>query len=210
MSEENKNIDDQVDKLEEAAEKYASANTVISIGGYSFTPAKLMIAGTIVSTILGGLYGAFEVYKDYMDMKDKIANYVAPDLSELEKKLEVIETNVNKSTEYTQDIKNDLKNDIRRLESVVENVERDSKVAQRETDKSVQDARRDVRDTKQEVDKITRQLEKETTTQNKDLQRQVDAAVRQMQKENESEIKQLRRELDDKIKKALDNPLSNK
>lgn len=210
MSDNNKNIDDQVDKLEEAAEKYASANTVISIGGYSFTPAKLMIAGTIVSTILGGLYGAFEVYKDYMDMKDKIANYVAPDLSELEKKLEVIETNVNKSTEYTQDIKNDLKNDIRRLESVVENVERDSKVAQRETDKSVQDARRDVRDTKQEVDKITRQLEKETTTQNKDLQRQVDAAVRQMQKENESEIKQLRRELDDKIKKALDNPLSNK
>ena len=27
----NKNIDEQVDKLEEAAEKYASANTVISI-----------------------------------------------------------------------------------------------------------------------------------------------------------------------------------
>ena len=106
----NKNIDEQVDKLEEAAEKYASANTVISIGGYEFTPAKLMIAGTIVSTILGGLYGAFEVYKDYMDMKTKITEYVAPDLSELYKKLEVIETNVNKSTEYTQDIKNDLKN----------------------------------------------------------------------------------------------------
>jgi plasmid stabilization system protein ParE len=31
-----------------------------------------------------------------------------------------------------------------------------------------------------------------------------------MQKENEAEIKQLRRELDDKIKKALDNPLSGK
>ncbi len=194
-----KNIDEQVDKLEEVAEKYASANTVISIGGYSFTPAKLMIAGTIISTILGGLYGAFEVYKDYMDMKDKIANYVAPDLSELEKKLEVIETNVNKSTEYTQDIKNDLKNDIRRLEGVVESVERDSKTAQRDTDKSVQDARRDVRESKQEVDKIARQLEKDTAQ-----------AVRQMQKENEAEIKQLRKELDDKIKKALDNPLANK
>jgi hypothetical protein len=205
-----KNIDEQVEKLEEAAEKYASANTVISIGGYAFTPAKLMIAGTIVSTILGGLYGAFEVYKDYMDMKDKIANYVAPDLSELEKKLEVIEANVNKSTEYTQDIKNDLKNDIRRLETVVESVERDSKVAQRDTDKSVQDARKDVRDTKADVDKITRQLEKDTTQQNKELQRQVDGAVRQLQKENETEIKQLRRELDDKIKKALDNPLSSK
>jgi hypothetical protein len=205
-----KNIDEQVDKLEEAAEKYASANTVISIGGYAFTPAKLMIAGTIVSTILGGLYGAFEVYKDYMDMKTKIAEYVTPDLGEIYKKLEVLEASTNKTVEYSQDIKNDLKSDIRRLENVVESVERDSKVAQRDTDKSVQDARKDVRDTKAEVDKITRQLEKDTTQQNKELQRQVDGAVRQLQKENEAEIKQLRRELDDKIKKALDNPLANK
>jgi Mg2+ and Co2+ transporter CorA len=205
-----KNINEQVDKLEEAAEKYASANTVISIGGYSFTPAKLMIAGTIVSTILGGLYGAFEVYKDYMDMKDKIANYVAPDLSELEKKLEVIEANVNKSTEYTQDIKNDLKNDIRRLEGVVESVERDSKTSQRETDKSVQDARKDVRETKQEVDRITRSLEKDNAQQNKELQRYVDQTVKQMQKESEQDMKKLRRDLEDKIQKALDNPLANK
>jgi dsDNA-specific endonuclease/ATPase MutS2 len=210
MSDKNKNIDEKVEELEAAKEKYLSENTVISIGGYAFTPAKLMIAATIVSTVLGGLYGAFEVYKDYMDMKDKIANYVTPDLGEIYKKLEVLEASTNKTVEYSQDIKNDLKGDIRRLENVVESVERDSKVAQRETDKSVQDARKDVRETKVEVDKITRQLEKDTTQQNKELQRQVDAAVRQLQKENEAEIKQLRRELDDKIKKALDNPLANK
>jgi hypothetical protein len=210
MSDKNNNIDEKVEELEAAKEKYLSENTVISIGGYAFTPAKLMIAATIVSTVLGGLYGAFEVYKDYMDMKDKIANYVTPDLGEIYKKLEVLEASTNKTVEYSQDIKNDLKGDIRRLENVVESVERDSKVAQRETDKSVQDARKDVRETKVEVDKITRQLEKDTTQQNKELQRQVDAAVRQLQKENEAEIKQLRRELDDKIKKALDNPLANK
>lgn len=205
-----KNIDNKIEQLEEAKEKYLSENTVISIGGYAFTPAKLMIAATIVSTVLGGLYGAFEVYKDYMDMKDKIANYVTPDLGEIYKKLEVLEASTDKTVEYSQDIKNDLKSDIRRLEGVVESVERDSKVAQRETDKSVQDARKDVRETKQEVDKITRQLERDTSQQNKELQRQVDAAVRQLQKENEAEIKQLRKELDDKIKKALDNPLANK
>jgi hypothetical protein len=210
MAENNKNIDEKVEDLEAAKEKYLSENTVISIGGYAFTPAKLMIAGTIVTSVLGGLYGAFEVYKDYMDMKQKIADYVSPDLGEIYKKIEVLEANTNKTVEYSQDIKNDLKSDIRRLEGVVESVERDSKVAQRDTDKSVQDARKDVRETKQEVDKITRQLEKDTTQQNKELQRQVDGAVRQLQKENEQEIKQLRRELDDKIKKALDNPLANK
>ena len=63
-----KNIDEQVDRLEAAVDP----NTVISIGGYNFTPAKLMIAGGILSTVLGGLYGAFEVYKDYQSMKEAI------------------------------------------------------------------------------------------------------------------------------------------
>lgn len=205
----NKNIDEQVDKLEEAAEKYASANTVISIGGYEFTPAKLMIAGTIVSTILGGLYGAFEVYKDYMDMKDKIANYVAPDLSEIEKKLEVIEASVNKSTEYTQDIKNDLKNDIRRLETVVENVERSSKSGLRDADQTVSS-------TKKEVDSAVKEIRKESDNAIKDIRRYSDQTIKEInqeltrnQKETQQEIKQLRREIDEKIKKALDNPLAN-
>jgi len=82
MSDE-KNLDKKVDDLEAATKKYASADTVISIGGYEFTPAKLMVAFTIVSSTLGGLYGAFEIYKDYQSMKQKIAEYVSPDLSEL-------------------------------------------------------------------------------------------------------------------------------
>jgi hypothetical protein len=210
MAEEKVDVNKKIDDLEAASKKYASKDTVISIGGYEFTPAKLMVAFTLVSSALGGLYGCFEVYKDYMGMKKKIAEYVSPDLTEVYKKLEVLEANTNKTVEYSQDIKNDLKSDIRRLEGVVESVERDSKVAQRDTDKSVQDARKDVRETKAEVDKITRQLEKDTTQQNKELQRSVDNAVRQLQKENEAELKSIRRELDDKIKKALDNPLNNK
>ena len=199
MSEEIKDVNAKIDEAEAAMKKYASKDTVISIGGYEFTPAKLMVAATIVSSTLGGLYGCFEVYKDYMGMKKKIAEYVAPDLSELNKKMEITMQNSEKSVQYTQDIKNDLKSDIRRLEGVVESVERDSKAAQRDTDKSVQEARKDVRETKQEVDKLTRQLEKDNAQQNKELQRFV-----------EQEIKNTKRELDDKIRKALDNPLANK
>jgi hypothetical protein len=141
---ENKSIDSKVDELEAAAKKYMSKDTVISIGGYSFTPAKLMIAFGIVSTVLGGLYGAFETYKGYQDMKTKIEKYVAPDLSEFDKRLAVIEENSAKTTDYTRDIKNDLKNDIRRLESVVESVERSSKQSQRETDQDVRALRKEV------------------------------------------------------------------
>ena len=162
-----KNIDEAVDKLEENVAKYASADTVISIGGYSFTPAKLMIAGGIVSTILGGLYGAFEVYKDYMDMKAAISEYVAPDLSGINERLSVIEkemqatkSSVMEATEYTNEIKNDLKRDIRRVEGIVESAERATKESARETMQDVKDVRNELKSLSKEVDdKIKKALD---------------------------------------------------
>ena len=137
-------LNKKVDELEDAAKKYASKDTVISIGGYEFTPAKLMVAATIVSSVLGGLYGTFEVYKDYQGMKKKIAEYVSPDLSELNKKMEITMQNSEKSVQYTQDIKNDLKQDIRRLEKVVEQVERDGKQLNREVDQDMRTIRKEM------------------------------------------------------------------
>jgi len=147
MGTEIKDVNAKVDELEAAAKKYASKDTVISIGGYEFTPAKLMVAVTIVSSTLGGLYGAFEVYKDYQGMKKKIAEYVAPDLSVFDKRLAVVEENSQKTADYTRDIKNDLKDDLRKMEKVVEQVERTSKQSQRETEQDVRSIRKEI-DTK--------------------------------------------------------------
>ena len=195
MTEEIKNVDAKVDELEAAAKKYASKDTVISIGGYEFTPAKLMVAFTIVSSILGGLYGTFEVYKDYVGMKKKIAEYSAPDLSGYDKRLAVIEETSTKTSDYTRDIKNDLKGDIRRNESVTEQVERSVKNAQRETEQEMRQARKDVRE---DLDKARA----EVVTIRKEM-----ADTR---REIEREVVQLKKEVDNKIQKAIDNPLANK
>ena len=144
MGTEIKDVNAKVDELEAAAKKYASKDTVISIGGYEFTPAKLMVAFTIVSSTLGGLYGAFEVYKDYQGMKKRIAEYVAPDLSQFDKRLAVVEENSQKTSDYTRDIKNDLKDDLRRMEKVVEQVERTSKQSQRESEQDIRTIRKEM------------------------------------------------------------------
>ena len=197
MSEEKVDLNKKVDDLEEAAKKYASKDTVISIGGYEFTPAKLMVAATIVSSTLGGLYGAFEVYKDYQSMKKKIAEYVSPDLEGIYKKIDVLEASTNKTVEYSNEIKNDLKNDIRRIEKVVESVETSSKTDQRLTDATIKEIKRDVDGTLKEVRRYSDQSIKE-----------INAELVRNQKETTTEIRALRREVDDKIKKALDNPLN--
>jgi len=197
MSEEIKDVNAKIDDLEAATKKYASKDTVISIGGYEFTPAKLMVAFTIVSSTLGGLYGCFEVYKDYMSMKKKIAEYVTPDLTEIYKKMEVLDANTSKMTEYTNNIKNDLKQDVRRVETVVENLERRTATSLRETDSTVKDVKKDVDSTLKEVRRYSDQTIKE-----------INQEVTRNQKETQTELRTIRREVDDKIQKALDNPLS--
>jgi F0F1-type ATP synthase membrane subunit b/b' len=157
-----KDLDEKVDQLEAAVDP----NTVISVGGYSFTPAKLMIAGGIVSTVLGGLYGAFTVYKDYMDMKAQIQEYVAPDLSgineritKLEQRIENTEVMVSETNDYVGEIRTDLKNDLR---EVIRNVDA--------------------------ADRRNRELEREVLASIRTIDRENDANLKQLEKKVDEKI----------------------
>lgn len=202
-------LNKKVEAAEAAMKKYASKDTVISIGGYEFTPAKLMIAFGIVSSVIGGLYGCFEAYNDYMKMKKKIAEYVAPDFSEYEARIIKLEENSEKVVGYTRDINQNLKGDIRRTEGVLDNVERGSKIAQREVEKDINDIRRT-------IDGEIKEIRKSTDSSVREMQKQVDSTVQsvnervnRIERETNNELRAIRREVDDKIKKALDNPLAN-
>lgn len=161
--------------------------TSIEIGGIKFTGGKMMILVTALSSAGGALWGGFEFYKDYMDMKEQIQNYVAPDLSGIEQKVAVTQENVDKTVEYTQDIKNDLKDDIRSLESIVENMERSNRDLSREVVTDIKDIRKDVDNTLRTINTDMLSLEKDMSDR----------------------LNQLEKVLQDKIEKALDNPLAN-
>lgn len=188
------NLDEQVDKLEAAVDP----NTVVSIGGFNFTPAKMMIAGGILSTVLGGLYGAFEVYKDYMDMKAQIQEYVAPDLSGLQEQLSVLDANMKKLQEsvieardYTRDIKMDLKNDIDRIESIVDKTE--SRVKESEST----------------VRQMVNDTEKNTRIMIDNASQRFDNKRDQLSSDTDRKINNIETELNKKLQRALDNPLAN-
>jgi predicted nucleic acid-binding Zn-ribbon protein len=206
MTEEIKDVNAKIDDAEAAVKKYASKDTVISIGGYEFTPAKLMVAFTLASSLLGGLYGCFEVYKDYIGMKKKIAEYTAPDLSGFDKRLAVIEENSGKTSDYTRDIKNDLKNDIRRNESVTEQVERSVKQAQRETEGEMRDMRKAVREDLERARSEAATIRKDMEQTRKEINSEFTTARREINREVEA----LKKEVDNKIQKAMDNPLAGK
>ena len=66
----------------------------IEVGGISFKGGKVFGILVALSSAVGVLYGGFEVYKDYMDMKETIQEYVAPDLSAINQSIAVLEETV--------------------------------------------------------------------------------------------------------------------
>lgn len=89
-------------------------------GGMTFKGGKMFAILTALSTLGGAAWGGFEFYKDYMDMKEIIQNI---DIQEIQAANELQLQKLEDAIGYTQDIKDDLKQDILRLEALVASVE---------------------------------------------------------------------------------------
>ena len=109
----------------------------IEYGGIKIGGTKLLLIVPLLGTIIGGLWGGFELYSRYLDMEEKIQTYVAPDLSGFDKRIELIQTEVDMIQKEMQmvleeitlvadvakEMKNDLRSDVRRIEKIVEDTE---------------------------------------------------------------------------------------
>ena len=178
----------------------------IKIGG-----SKLLLILPLLGTLGGGLWGGFEFYKDYMNMREKIESYSAPDLSGFEKKLAVlheemaalkqmeamIKTSADDARDYTKDIKRDLKDELHHMSKQVDDIEKRGKEAFRLVRESI-----DTNDTK--VRKLVTDSSERFDNRREQLRNDMDALEKRMK----LQMKEIKTEVDDKIKKALNNPLS--
>ena len=147
------------------------SETEVEFAGVKFRGGKIFIIITALSTLGGGLYAGFEFWKDYQDMKEQIESYVAPDLSGFDKRVSLLENKINSEINLFKDemkllksevenvvisnreLKIDTKQDIRRIETIVEDVEQRVKEDARETLKELKLIKTEV------DDKIKRSLE---------------------------------------------------
>ena len=74
----------------------------VEFGGLKFSGGKMVALLTALSTLGGAAWGGFEIYKDYMDMKEIIQNI---DTDAIAARNDVIETKLDEAIEYTRDIK---------------------------------------------------------------------------------------------------------
>jgi len=165
----------------------------MEFAGLKFKGGKIFVVLTALGALLGGAWGVFEFYKDYLNMKETISSYVAPDLSGFDKRIDLVQQEVEMMqsemsmileevglvADVAKELKNDLKADVRRIETIVEDVETRVK----------EDSRDNERELKSTIDGI-------------------EADMNKLEKELEDAMKELQESIDKQIKLTLENPLN--
>ena len=178
----------------------------IEYGGIKVGGSKLLLILPLIGTLGGGLWAGFEFYKDYMDMKEQIQSYVAPDLSEFDKSLAVIQEEmkvtkeevliirdaIGEQVQFMRDTKHDLRDDLVRMEKILDKVENDIDKVEDEATALMDRSKKDTRD--MIVDANNRFNDK----------------IDGMEGYVKRELQSLEDELNSKLTKALDNPLANR
>ena len=172
--------------------------TEIEVAGVKFKGGKIFLVLTALTTLGGGLWGGFEFYKDYMDMKEVIQNI---DTKEIESKIKQLDIKLEQAIDYTRDIKNGLKEDILNIEKQVDRMEdklRKSEEIQRSIIQNAEERFENKRDALQnDYDNSANRLQEQNTQRANDLIKKV-----------ERDLKELELRLNKRLQRALDNPLA--
>jgi|TARA_R110000824_G_scaffold91221_1_gene222089 hypothetical protein len=159
----------------------------VEYGGIKVGGSKLLLIIPLLSMLGGGAWAGFELYNEFRVLKATVMKYQPPDITGIEQDIAVIQetlVSVSESVElakdYTRTIKNDLKDDLARQETLMDRLENKVNASQDEIDKTIDvagerfDARRDA-----------------------------------LYSDTDRKIKELEDRLGAKLQRALDNPLAN-
>ena len=186
------------------ATNFGIAMAEMEFAGLKFKGGKIFVVLTALGTLLGGAWGVFEFYKDYLNMKDSISSYVAPDLSEFDKTIALTKEEMKSKTELIQ---TEVEMIMQEMEMMMSEIRLVSDVA----NELKNDLRQDVRRVEKIVNDVEQQVKEDARDNSKDLKIAIDTVEEDMTKlktDLEEKLKELQESIDKQIKLTLANPLA--
>ena len=192
-------------------------NTKMKIFGITMTPTTIGMLFALISTILGGLYGSFKVYDDYMAMKEIVQN-IDVEAIQVENDKVIVKLNdamlrIDEAIEYTRDIKSGLRDDILGIEKQVDRM--DDKVREQEEDnraviQNAEERFENKRDALQnDYDTKANALRDSNNSRMTDLESKVERDNEALRVSLQRKMDELDATLNSTLQRALDNPLAN-
>ena len=172
--------------------------------GIQISGTKWIFVFPLIGTIIGGLWGGFELYKRYEDMEQQIQSYVAPDLSGFDKRIDVMRSEVNAlkelvadAQETARDIRTDIKGEVNKQHDQIAAIDKRSRSDSQETRTIIRNAEKNFGELEMGMLSTIRDLISDTSKRWDDKLTKVD-----------TQIENLEKKIDKKITKALENPLA--
>ena len=101
----------------------------IEYQGLKFSGGKFFIILSLIGAIVGGGWTGYKFYDDYLDMKAKIEEYTAPDLSSYDEQIAVLKAEIDSIldeitlvADVAKDLKNDMKTDLRSMNNDIRHI----------------------------------------------------------------------------------------
>jgi len=101
----------------------------IEYSGLKVSGGKAFAILTLLGALGSGAWAVFEFWKDYQDMKGKILEYTAPDLSQYDEGMAVLKSEVDMIlqeitiiSDVARDMRSDMKADLRQQSSDIRHV----------------------------------------------------------------------------------------
>ena len=186
----------------------------------------LLVLVPLFGSIIGGLWGGFELYKRYEDMEKQIQSYVAPDLSGFDKRLEVFDAQLKDKVKFVdlevsslkevisteigalkelvadaqetaRDIRTDIKGEVNKQHDQISVIDNRSRLDSQETRSIIRTAEKNFNELEMGTLGMIRDLITNTEKRWDDKLTKVD-----------TQIENLEKKIDKKITKALENPLA--
>ena len=175
----------------------------------------LLVLVPLFGSIIGGLWGGFELYKRYEDMEKQIQAYVAPDLSGFDKQLAIFDTQlkdkirfvdievstlkelVHDAQETARDIRTEIKKEVNKQHDQISVIDNRSRLDSQETRGIIRTAEKNFNELEMGTLGMIRDLITNTEKRWDDKLTKVD-----------TQIENLEKKIDKKITKALENPLA--
>ena len=164
----------------------------------------LLVLFPLFASIVGGLWGGFELWSRYQAMEQKINEYVAPDLSDFDKRIDIMRGEVialkelvADAQETARDIRTDIKGEVNKQHDQIAAVDKRSRSESQETRTIIRNAEKNFGELEMGMLSTIRDLISDTSKRWDDKLTKVD-----------SQIENLEKKIDKKITKALENPLA--
>jgi DNA mismatch repair ATPase MutS len=162
----------------------------LEFGDVKVSGGRMLLIIPLLGSILGAMWGGFEVYQRLLDAEEAVTNYVAPDMSSINQQLAVQAETV---ASLQEDVQQQFETVTTLLESMREDIDR-------------------VREDADEVDIFVRTIDESTNETQRDLRNDVyamETSLNDRLRELDKLSREMRDDLEEKIERILDNPLND-